>query len=274
MIREIMHNALKAKRKGKTLREKLLLFQALNKLSYKLYIKGGIGNSEHTLNLLNYKITGFNYYLLDFLFNEVFIGESYNFITTKPSPVIIDCGANVGFSVLFFKRLYPQAIIHAFEPNPNSYKYLEKNVSQNALTNTTTYNLALSDKEETISFYVNGEDLGTLVGSIKKERGGDTELKVKAIKLSHFIKNLNAEIDMLKIDVEGAEINIIDELCDAQGLDKVKEIIIEYHHKIKGEKGNLSGFLAKLEKQGFDYNISSAFTRIGQFQDILIHLYR
>ncbi len=41
MIRKIMHNALKAKRKGKTLREKLLLFQALNKLSYKLYIKGG-----------------------------------------------------------------------------------------------------------------------------------------------------------------------------------------------------------------------------------------
>ena len=41
----------------------------------------------------------------------------------------IDCGANIGISILFFKKQYPDCTIMAFEPNPHAFPLLEKNVN-------------------------------------------------------------------------------------------------------------------------------------------------
>jgi FkbM family methyltransferase len=68
--------------------------------------------------------------------------------------VILDCGANIGMATLFFKWLYPNARIDAFEPDPKTFQLLENNVKQNHLTNVATHNCALWDIDGKIDFFV------------------------------------------------------------------------------------------------------------------------
>jgi tRNA1(Val) A37 N6-methylase TrmN6 len=59
---------------------------------------------------------------------EIFEKGIYTFNSTNPNPVIIDCGANMGLSLLFFSINYPNAKIYAFEPDVSVLEYLERNI--------------------------------------------------------------------------------------------------------------------------------------------------
>ena len=59
---------------------------------------------------------------------EIFEEEVYRFQTENKTPLIIDCGANIGLSVLYFRRLFPNAKIIAFEPDEGIFKILQKNM--------------------------------------------------------------------------------------------------------------------------------------------------
>jgi FkbM family methyltransferase len=271
MINTFITNIQNAKKFKGTFSEKVSAVYILSKL----YIKSKFFYKKNKVvsdTIFDFRIFGYDYSALYFLFDEVFMSNEYYFKYETDEPVIIDCGANIGTSVLYFKKLFPKSKIIAFEANPHTYKLLEKNVSENNLINVELINLALFDKETEISFFI-GENIGTLVGSINKERGGETELKVKTQKLSNYLKNIDA-VDLIKIDVEGAEINIINDLVNSNCLNKAKEYIIEYHHNIKDDKSSLSSFLQKFELNGFNYNIKAEFSEIDTMQDILIHLYK
>jgi len=60
--------------------------------------------------------------------NEIYLQEVYKFCTDQIDPLIIDAGANIGLSLIYFKRLYPQARIIAYEPDNSIFKLLESNV--------------------------------------------------------------------------------------------------------------------------------------------------
>ena len=51
-------------------------------------------------------------------YKELFRHETYKFLATKQAPKIIDCGTNIGMSIIYFKTLYPDASITAFEADP------------------------------------------------------------------------------------------------------------------------------------------------------------
>lgn len=241
----------------------------------RLQIKIKISKKINTLvseSFGNYKILGYDYVTISYLFNEVFITNEYHFQPSTSEPVIIDCGANIGMSVLYFNKLFPNSKIIAFEANPHAFKLLSDNMTINKVSNVELHNVALCDKEKEVSFFI-GENIGTLLGSIKKERGGDTELKIKGQKLSYYLADFET-IDLIKMDVEGAEINIIHDLFESSSINKVKEYIIEYHHNMNEDKSMLSSFLEKFELNGFNYNIQGAFSNINTFQDLLIHFYK
>ena len=89
-----------------------------------------------------------------YLYDEIFYLNEYGFAANTTAPLIIDCGAHIGISTLYFKKLYPQAKVIAFEPNPETFKLLELNVRQNNLRNVELVNAAVSDSTEEIDFYV------------------------------------------------------------------------------------------------------------------------
>ena len=66
--------------------------------------------------------------------DEIWHNQSYFFECRTKRPFIIDCGSNIGLSVLYFKQLFPNSNILAFEPDPILCKYLNQNVRANGLT--------------------------------------------------------------------------------------------------------------------------------------------
>lgn len=60
--------------------------------------------------------------------NELFLDEVYRFNSNNNNPKIIDCGSNIGLSIIFFKRMYPNSEIIAFEPDNEIFNILKYNL--------------------------------------------------------------------------------------------------------------------------------------------------
>src|SRR5690606_9860791 len=118
--------------------------------------------------------------------NEIFVANEYSFQSPSSNPVIIDCGANIGVSVLYFKKTVPNCKIIAFEPNPYAYKLLKENIKQNKISGIETHESALYDHESIISFFIR-KDVGTPSASVRNDRGGETQIEVKTEKLSSYL---------------------------------------------------------------------------------------
>ena len=221
-------------------------------------------------NIFGFTVHSYSYDILLFLFKEVFVSKDYFFESNSKQPKIIDCGANIGMSVLYFKYIFPDCSIIAFEPNPRAFYLLQRNIEQNNLKNVVIYNFAVSDVQAEIEFFT-GNDEQILLASTIKERGGATVIKIKTALLSNF---LTESVDLIKMDIEGSETKVMTDLISTQKETLAKRYIIEYHHKINNEKSALSSFLIPFENAGFEYNIKSSFLQLGAFQDVLLYMYQ
>ena len=74
-----------------------------------------------------------DYHIISILLKEKFIDEEYLIELGSSRPIIIDCGANIGVSLIYFKYLYPHSEVHCFEPYTFAFEYLQKNVAENKL---------------------------------------------------------------------------------------------------------------------------------------------
>lgn len=209
------------------------------------------------------------------LVKEIFLEPSYFFRADTESPLIFDCGSNIGMSVLFFKKLYPKARIVAFEPDPFTFEALSNNVAQNHLANVQLHQGALGELEGQVEFFrdASAESSSLLMSTIRERHNGPS-IKVPALRLSSFI---SAEIDLLKIDIEGAEGIVLRELADADKLRWARRIHLEYHHHIDKSVDNLSSLLRLMEEHHFGYQIRSTLRSWPverEFQDVSIYFYR
>lgn len=227
-----------------------------------------------TANIVGFKVKFCNNDILFNLFNEIFIHNEYHFVTENKKPYIIDCGSNIGMSVLYFKMLYPDASILAFEPGEEAFSCLEANIKNNRLNSVTANKMALSSREGNIDFYCDQDKPGSLIMSINPARISKQKRMVKGTRLSNYI---DRAVDFIKMDVEGAEMEIMEDLCREGKLNHIRQMAIEYHHHIGGASDELSRMLRILEDAGFGYQIESSLKRPfnrGQFQDILIYAYQ
>ena len=183
--------------------------------------------------------------------SELFEYETYRFKATRKNPLIIDCGANLGMSIIYFKKLYPDAEIIAFEADDYIYNFLEKNIQSFRFENVKLFNKAVWDSEKTLSFL----DEGGAGGRIERKRETGKYKKVETIRLKNFLSN--QQVDFLKIDIEGAEFTVIKD-CESE-LENVKNIFIEYH-SFPDEQQNLHKILQIVQTAGFRYHIKEAYT--------------
>jgi FkbM family methyltransferase len=178
------------------------------------------------------------------MYNAIFINEIYKFISNSTSPYIVDCGANVGVSVLYFKKLFPKSRLIAFEADPKIFSVLKKNITSFQLDDIQLYNKAVSKASGVVRFFSEGADGGRVLneGSDRKEA-----LDIDSISLKQF---LDEKVDFLKIDIEGSEYEVLLDCSDK--LQNVERIFIEYHSFI-GEKQRLGEILNILTENGFRY---------------------
>ncbi|MBU0974170.1 FkbM family methyltransferase, partial [Patescibacteria group bacterium] len=142
---------------------------------------------------------------------EIFTQDLYCFETNNPEPIIIDAGAHIGLSVLYFKQLYPTSKIIAIEPNPESFKILERNIFENQIEDVTLIQTALSDKSgiETLYLDKTSEEWHSVASFHKGSWVGtqkSTSVTVQTHTLSEFITQ---PIDFLKMDIEGVEQKVL-----------------------------------------------------------------
>lgn len=172
-------------------------------------------------------------------FEELFIEQTYFVELANRQPLIVDVGSNIGISILYFKTLYPGAQIIAFEPDPDTYELLKRNIKQNDFNDVHIHEVAASDVEGDAELFRSASSMNS---SLYSETRNET-ITVKARKLSGFIGN---QVHLLKIDIEGSEGAVIAELIQSGKIEAVQQIIIEHHPHINGlDTGELIGKLAR-----------------------------
>jgi FkbM family methyltransferase len=181
-------------------------------------------------------------------FKEIFVDEIYK-QELPPHPYIIDCGANIGLSVIYLKRQHPDAEILAFEPDDKNFELLEKNVRSFNLENVHMKKEAVWVKDGFLNFSSRGSTESKLV---EENVVGSTS--VRTIRLKDLI---NKKTDFLKIDIEGAEYKVLLDL--EEKLHFVSHLFLEYHGNFNQNR-ELNDMLSVLVKNGFSYYIKEAAT--------------
>lgn len=113
----------------------------------------------------------------------------------------VDIGACLGYFTLFMAKKMNEGRILSFEPSPIDYKWLNKSIKANGYNSIKTFQTALSNKEGTANLYL-AEERGqhSLIGNGKK-------IRVKTAKLDTILKG---KVDLVKIDVEGGELLVLE----------------------------------------------------------------
>lgn len=189
---------------------------------------------------------------------EIFKTDIYKFNSNTINPLIIDCGSNIGLSIIYFKQLFPNSIIEAFEPDPNIFETLSFNINSFGFKNVELNQKAIWNKNEKLKF----KQEGGFSGRIPKPSDDMNLIEVDAIDLKKIIENRT--INFLKLDIEGSEYEVLKSCKDVLG--NIENIFIEYHSH-SHEKQTLHEILEILQNQGFRYHIQEAFTRKKPFVD-------
>ena len=182
--------------------------------------------------------------------DELFLERQYIFCEQtidKAENAIIDIGGHLGFFSLYASLINPKVPIYSFEPHAGNFELLKKNLKDNHIKNVTAKNLAVASKVGEVELKVSKEDLNhSLVHAI--EDTGERQ-KVGATTLEKIINGQHlGQVDLLKIDAEGAEFQIIED-SSVDIFDRVSAIFLEYHDWVPG--GDHKRLQRFLEARGY-----------------------
>ncbi len=184
-----------------------------------------------------------------FAYREVLLEQIYRFAARRPNPLIIDCGANIGLSVIYFKHLWPEARVIAFEPDPQNFAVLERNVKAFELADVTLHQKAVWHAEGELAF----QATGSLASRVVPDGVGAETIRVAAARLKDC---LAGTVDFLKLDIEGAEGDVLLDCADS--LANVEHLFVEYHDQPVGRQV-LGDILHVIQAAGFRYYIKDAY---------------
>jgi len=200
----------------------------------------------------SHKMLGHKFYFekpTEFLhgIQEIFIDEIYNQELSK-NALVIDCGANIGLSVVYLKNKFPDAKILAFEPDEKNYELLEKNCASFELKDIELFKAAVWKESGHITFSQDGS-----MSSRITEKSTETSIQTVATKrLRDF---LDRKVDFLKLDIEGAEFEVLKDCEDLLG--NIENMFVEYHGNYR-QISELNHLLRIFEKAGFAFYIKEA----------------
>ncbi len=163
--------------------------------------------------------------------------DCHLFRKLKKHALAIDCGANLGDVSL--KMAEHGATVFAFEPNPYAFDVLHQRLA--SFHHVHLYNKAVHIKNECMRLYLHENapqdqvhwSTGSSLLNFKGNVNRNTSVEVQTIDIVEFIRQLNCDVALMKLDVEGVECPIINRLIDTRLVHRVKQLLVETHdHKI------------------------------------------
>src|SRR5574337_208019 len=193
-------------------------------------------------------------------YKAIFVDQQYSFPFAGGTPRILDLGANIGLSVLFFKKRFPNASITAFEADPRIFGYLTKNIHGNGYTDVQLINKAAWHENTSLKFVSEGADGGRAAFSDDMK-----VIEVDAVDINGFLKT--RQFDFIKMDIEGAEEFVLP-AC-REYLKSVKYVFVEYHSR-PDRKQCLNHIIGILSEAGFRIHIQTGMSSPKPFVDVKI----
>ncbi len=175
----------------------------------------------------------------------------------KAGDIAVDCGANVGKMTELMSR--HGATVHAFEPNPYAFAQLKKRfggrknvvcIPKAVWVKPVMIKLFLHQRSEDDQvFWSTGSSMLGSKGNVDKERFVDVE----AVGLAEFLLGLGEGVRLVKIDIEGAECEVIDQLIDLGVHEKIGNILVETHdHKMPELKEATDRIRRRIKEAGIN----------------------
>lgn len=176
------------------------------------------------------------------VFRDIFLFREYDISFDFVPEYIIDAGANVGYFSVLYSSKFPNAKIIAIEPESSNFEVLTKNIEK--FPNVHAVNAGLWPTS-TFLKVVDLQKTGNW-GFVVEEVSASEKYDVKTVTVLELLKKYNFDrIDILKIDIEGAEKELFSENYE-EWIGKVKVIIIELHDWLK--KGAADNFYSAINK--------------------------
>jgi FkbM family methyltransferase len=193
----------------------------------------------------------------------------------KKGDTVLDLGANIGFYTLFLADLVgPGGRVFAFEPSPETFSILKKNVEANSYGNIVLEQKCIADKSGAEEFFMYndlGSHFSSLSGNIYKMSKRITSVRTQTVSLDDYFNNYSGRIDFIKMDIEGAENRALIGMKNIILKNKNLKIITEYApialKKVSGIKPEQ--YLINLKKIGFNLSeIDGEITKPIDFEEI------
>ncbi len=178
-----------------------------------------------------------------FAVHDVFEAEAYDrFSSIEPDFKIVDVGAHIGTFTLHCAKRASQGLVVAVEPCPSTFRLLKLNIRINGLRNVVPVKLALSSSEGSFHLFIDSQSTGnSMIPSLAMRKKMPKSILVKAITFEHLLKNNSTLFfDLVKIDVEGAELSVL--LGCNKALAQCKRFVIASYHS-PTEANEIESFL-------------------------------
>jgi FkbM family methyltransferase len=183
----------------------------------------------------------------------------------KPGDVVIDVGAHIGkYTIIASKRIGANGKVIAIEAHPVNYEMLNRNIKLNELTNVTTLNYAVYSKEAKIKLFLPDEKLNhTIYNTLIPSRAKDEErfIEVNANTLDNLLQKdgIPQEVNWIKIDVEGAELEVLKGAHDIMSKSNNIVVFMEVHNIGNGKNNLYRPIMDIMEKHNFTLEFENTY---------------
>lgn len=252
--------------KSRRLQEKCSMFFFYNYLCAKIALSKVFKIKFRTQKWKHYTFHFDNFSAFFAIFTELFIYNIYYFKTDKKTPRIVDCGGNIGMAVLYFKYLYPNAVVDCFEPDRGTFELLKKNIEANNLKDVKLINEAVSGEVWELEFYSLGDMEGGPGNSLEKSQAKFENLNTYKVPVTTLTAQGYEHLDFLKIDIEGSEGKVFVDIENNNLLSKIDRISLEYHYDPEISHNKLSNILRIFETANME-TIINANTLVTTYVD-------
>ena len=191
----------------------------------------------------------------------------------KNGEILLDVGANIGYFTLLMAKLSgPSGKVFSFEPEDKNFKILEKNVKINNYHNVVLEKKGVSDRNGINKFFLSSKNTG--MHSLQKIRDDVKEVKIDVIRLDDYFSALDLaeKISLIKIDVEGAEFQVLNgmkTILKNKNLKLLIEFIPEHLKKHGTNPGDVLKILEDNNFKIYQINENTKELELKEIDDIL-----